>query len=326
MHPALSIIFFSTLSGAGFGLAAVIGVIGRPDGSSLISAYPLFAPLLIAGTLASIGLLCSVAHLRRPDRAWRAFSQWRSSWLSREGILAIVTLALFAPLAFAKTVDSNSTIAFGFAVFAFSALTVFATSMIYAQIRAVPAWHTWLTPLLYLSFAASGGILSATVLTSAFAWIEPLNDHYQRVRQYNEFNGFALAATFSILTAWFVQSIWWARLTKVGTGKSTIQTATRLEKMGSVRLLEPPHTGPNYLTDEMGFVIARRHATKLRSLSLLFGGLLPIAILVLTTMTQLPIPFDFLLVLPALFLHLFGVGLSRWLFFAEAKHTVSLYY
>lgn len=326
MHPALSIIFFSTLSGAGFGLVAVTSLTGQPDGSSVILAYPLFAPLFVGGALASIGLFCSVAHLRRPDRAWRAFSQWRSSWLSREGIFAVAALLLLVPLAFANQIDSTLAIVLGLLASALSVLTVFATSMIYAQIRAVPAWRTALTPVLYLSFAASGGILAAAVLTSLFSLIAATQGLYQSAARGQAFDGFAAVASMAIFMAWIVQSVWWIRLKRTGTGPSTTQSATGLERFGPTRLLEPPHTGSNYLTDEMDFVVGRRHASKLRILSLLCGGLLPLLLLLSTQISDLPISWQFVLASLAFIFHLFGVGLSRWLFFAEARHTVSLYY
>ena len=82
MHPALSVIFFTTASGAGYGLLALLGI---------CAAAGLLPPDLALGlvglglalALISAGLLASTAHLGRPERAWRAFSQWRSSWLSR---------------------------------------------------------------------------------------------------------------------------------------------------------------------------------------------------------------------------------------------------
>ena len=326
MHPALSIILFSTLSGAGFGLGAVIGIAGFPDGSPVIEAFPLFAPVFVSAGLASLGLVCSVFHLRRPSRAWRAFSQWRSSWLSREGILAVAALITLALLAFASPVDSAYAVALGFAALLLCALSVFATSMIYTQIRAVPAWHTSLTPLLYLAFASAGGLLAASALASGFSGIARLRGIYQPAAQLSVFDGLAVAAALAILAAWIIQTLWWRRLGRTGTGNSTPETATRLESLGQVRLLEPPHTGSSYLTDEMGFVIGRRHASKLRSLALLFGGLIPIACLALTQMSVFSAGVDFAMSLLALILHLFGVGLSRWLFFAEARHTVTLYY
>src|SRR5208282_5409620 len=90
MHPALSIVFFTTSSGAGFALVTLLGL-GAPLG--LLPASESFGcvALAVAALFAAGGLASSTFHLGRPERAWRAFSQWRSSWLSREGVLAVLT-------------------------------------------------------------------------------------------------------------------------------------------------------------------------------------------------------------------------------------------
>ena len=90
MHPAPSVIIFTTLSGLGFGLLAFL-CLGYPSIGGLVS----FIFFAIGFGLAIGGLLSSTFHLGHPERAWRSFSQWRSSWLSREGLAAIFT---FAPL------------------------------------------------------------------------------------------------------------------------------------------------------------------------------------------------------------------------------------
>ncbi len=326
MHPALSIILFSTLSGAGFGLGAVLGMTGFPDGSPVLARYPLFAPAMAAILLASSGLVSSVFHLRRPERAWRAFSQWKSSWLSREGILSVAAMASLTGLAMMPRVDSPAVIMLGMAAFLLCGLAVFSTAMIYRQLRSVPAWSSALTPLLYVSFALASGLLAASVLAAGFAVLAEMQQIYRPVAQLNAINGLATAAAAGIVLAWIVQTAWWKRMRRVGMGESTPETATRLEKFGKVRLLESPHTESNYLLDEMGFVVGRRHASRLRLLALLFGGLLPITCLGMVQMSDLPSVIDFTILLLALIIHLVGVCLSRWLFFAEAQHTVTLYY
>src|SRR5919108_965000 len=95
MHPALSIVFFTTASGAGFALLILLGL-GAPLGLLPSSQSFGFAALAIAVLLAIGGLASSVFHLGRPERAWRALSQWRSSWLSREGVFSVFT---FLPVA-----------------------------------------------------------------------------------------------------------------------------------------------------------------------------------------------------------------------------------
>ena len=89
MHPAWSIIFFTSASGLGLGLAGWI-VLGFLDLSQFI--HLLFVSGFTLGLIGA-GLLSSTLHLGHPERAWRALSQWRSSWLSREGVLAILVLA-----------------------------------------------------------------------------------------------------------------------------------------------------------------------------------------------------------------------------------------
>ena len=81
----------------------------------------------------------------------------------------------------------------------------------------------------------------------------------------------------------------------------------------------PPHTSENYLQKEMGFVIARKHAMKLRILSLTLGGIIPITVLLSGTLSSILLGISLLI-------HLIGVFIERFLFFAEAKHVVTLYY
>ena len=91
-----------------------------------------------------------------------------------------------------------------------------------------------------------------------------------------------------------------------------------------VRLFEAPHTGDNYLMREMGYKIARKHAQRLRMIALLFGAAIPVVLAVLAT--QLPDVAAALVALLAVVSAGAGLLVERWLFFAEAVHTVSLYY
>ncbi|MCX7042215.1 MAG: dimethyl sulfoxide reductase anchor subunit, partial [Gammaproteobacteria bacterium] len=88
MHPSFSVIFFTTFSGAGYGLWFWLGLmatLGQP-----IERTPTLISLALGFVLVTAGLLSSTLHLGKPLRAWRAFSQWRSSWLSREGVAAVL--------------------------------------------------------------------------------------------------------------------------------------------------------------------------------------------------------------------------------------------
>src|SRR5690606_27175396 len=97
--------------------------------------------------------------LGNPQRAWRAFSQWRSSWLSREGVLAVAT---FVPLGISAALalfQSRYSPTAGLLGALGAAATVYCTAMIYASLKAVQGWNTPLTPACYLLFSAAGGSL-----------------------------------------------------------------------------------------------------------------------------------------------------------------------
>ena len=119
----------------------------------------LLALALIAG-----GLISSTLHLGNPQRAWRALSQWRSSWLSREGVLAIMTFAPLVSSGIASWWAGRYIWISGLTGTALSLVTVYCTAMIYASLKSVQAWHTPVTVACYLLFSVSGGLLAGSAL------------------------------------------------------------------------------------------------------------------------------------------------------------------
>lgn len=305
MHPAYSIILFTTASGLGYGLAAVLGL-GVLDAAATATRFAhVLALALIAG-----GLLSSTLHLGNPQRAWRALSQWRSSWLSREGVLAIAAFVPLCATAWLAVVESRHVPWIGIAGSLMAAATVYSTSMIYASLRSVHAWHTALTPASYLLFSASGGLLLASMFAAFSGRLSlPL----------------AFIAVIVLACAWFVKHRWRARMTGLRE-ISTPETATGLGHIGRVRLLERPHVTDNYLTREMGFRVARKHAEKLAAIATALGGILPAVLLVAATATGGSVLVGSLLLVMAVASHVAGMLVERWLFFAEARHAVSNYY
>ncbi|WP_340159393.1 DmsC/YnfH family molybdoenzyme membrane anchor subunit [uncultured Hoeflea sp.] len=300
MHPAVSVIFFTVTSGAGFGMIFLLGL-GFPVDAS---ALRVFFVALVGGGLAVAGLLASTFHLGHPERAWRALSQWRSSWLSREGIAAIVTLVVFGIYVLIWMMTGSRQHFLGLLAAIGAATTVFTTSMIYAQLKTVPQWNSRLTPLVYGAFALGSGWLLASALGTHEA---------------PELWGIAL-----VVLAWGAKWFWWARAgrARLADAGSSPETATGLGFIGKVRLLERPHTGENYLTREMVHRIGRKHAARLRMLALLLGGAVPILVLTIVALSGAPSFFNLLAAVSMLI----GLLAERWLFFAEAEHAVSLYY
>ena len=170
MHPAYSVILFTTASGAGYGLLVWLCL------SGLFGLVPTerwlgFAGFGLALALITAGLLSSTAHLGRPERAWRAFSQWRTSWLSREGVMAVATYVPAGVTAigwvFLETIDGLFEVAAVLTVL--GALgTLYTTGMIYASLRTIRQWHQPLTAPIYIALGlASGAVLFNLLLRAA---------------------------------------------------------------------------------------------------------------------------------------------------------------
>ena len=307
MHPAASIIFFTTASGLGYGLAAVLGF-GVLDPASLSAKIAhVLALALIAG-----GLLSSTLHLRNPQRAWRAFSQWRTSWLSREGVLAVATFVPLTINAFATVFLSRHIGVAGLLGALGAVATVYSTSMIYASLRSVQAWNTPLTSVCYLLHAAAGG----TLLASLFA----------ATASGGSLRMLLVLSVLLLVAAWVVKFAWRARLRTLAP-LSTPESATGLGVIGRVRPFEAPHVNDNYLTSEMGFRVARKHADKLFAIAVALGGGVPSLVVVSVLLFgDQGGAWPSLALAAALASHALGMVTERWLFFAEAKHAVMTYY
>lgn len=295
MHPALSIILFTTLSGLGFGMFSWLGLGRVPEDARQ-------ATTMVAFLLCTAGLSASTFHLGHPERAWRAISQWRSSWLSREGVMAIVTLGLAVLWWF---LDYPRWLGALMAVCAL--VSVYTTSMIYAQMRSVQQWNTPLTPAVFLFMSLAGGGLMC-------AFGAALTDGVTRSD--------ATTVAFLFIAAWASKVTWWRRSDR-DIEISDAASATGLAQTGQVRLFESPHSGSNYLLNEMGFRVGRKHGRTLRRIALIAGGALPLLALALSLQFENG---ALLLLFVAILSHLIGVLAERWLFFAQARHAVMSYY
>ena len=311
MHPSYSVIFFTTATGAGYGLLACLGVAA---GFGLIEPgfWFRFTSLGLALMLISAGLLSSAAHLGRPERAWRAFSQWRSSWLSREGVASVATFipaGLFGIGWVLLGKDSGWVEATGLLSAIGAAVTVSTTGMIYASLKPIAQWSSRFTLPAYLIFSAMTGCVTFNALLQAFGQPSSL---------------VLVLALLLTLLGWVWKVVTWRHNDALVIG-TNLNTATGL-KGGVVRSIEWPHTEENYLLKEMGFRIARKHSARLRLIVQFLAFAVPLvllaAVLALSTVPWLSAGLS----LVAAASQFAGMLVERWLFFAEAKHVVTLYY
>jgi len=310
MKPAPSIIAFTISSGLGYGMLFLLAL-GASSGLIPADRWLGLTGLALALAFITGGLISSTFHLGHPERAMLALTQWRSSWLSREALAAALTYLPTLIFGFGWVILQDVT-----GIFMIMALmaalgavaTVYCTGMIYASLPPIPAWHHPLTAPIYLGFALMTGALGVHLLLAVFSmptyWAGSL----------------ALVATAAVFG---LKIFYWWKSSKQKPTVS-IESATGLGQFGRVQALDQPHMETSYLFDEMGFAIGRKHARRVRVLSVLLGLFGPLML------TLLALVFDgwlrpFFACL-ALVFGMTGVLLERWLFFAEAEHTAMLYY
>lgn len=311
MHPAVSIIFFTTASGAGYGLLALMGLFGAFGLLPADRAVGIVGLVLALG-LITAGLLSSTFHLGHPERAWRALSQWKTSWLSREGVMAVLTylpaVLLFIGWVFLENLGHIYAIS-GIVTAVLAGITVYCTAMIYASLKPIRQWHSPLTAPNYMLLALLTGAVALNVIAYLFK---------------AEHGLFVWVMLLASVAAWVAKVLYW-RAVDGQVPATTRETATGLGHLGTVRPLEPPHTSPNYLQKEMVFRVARSHASRLRWLVQVLTFAVPLVVSVLMIGSD-GNAFGLLLSIIALMSASIGVMFERWLFFAEAEHTVGLYY
>jgi len=306
MNPAYSVIFFTVSSGAGYGLLALLGLVGNAHGKASTPAFAI-TTLLVALALITAGLLSSTAHLGRPERAWRAFSQWRTSWLSREGVAAVVTypVALIFGACWSGVIDAPNLIGpLGLVTTAMCAITVYCTGMIYASLKTIPAWSNRFTVPVYLIM----GLATGSVLLNAISFV------FGRF-QTDAGRFMALLSLVLIFLAIVLKWLYWRWLRRKP-GQYTMAQATGLG--AGVRQWEVPHTATNFIMKEMGHQVGRAHARRLQQLAMLLFDVAFFA-----TLFSPPHPWAVFIAAAALLL---GAWLERWLFFAQAEHVVQLFY
>jgi DMSO reductase anchor subunit len=325
MNPAFSVIFLTTLIGAGQGLLLALvtvqsyALVGLVPPAAEDTRFFIWGSAL-ALVLCAVGLAASFFHLGRPERAWRSAAMWRTSWLSREVIVLpafMAALALFGALHLAGPAPVVYTSPKGLAIDlalvagALATLLAFAlfvcTGMIYACLRFLAEWHTPLTPLNFtLMGAASGFTLAAALAAELDATRVPL------------LAGWAIVITLLALAARAAALARNARLKP----RSSLQSATGV-KHPRITQRSMGFMGGSFNTREF---FHRASPALLRAVKpgfIVFAFLLPALLLIIGRGeggAAAP------LLAAAFAVQLPGLIAERWFFFAQARHPQNLYY
>ncbi len=305
MFPALSVICFTLLSGAGYGLLILLCLDNAFDIGLALEGMRRNILAIVSLLLITIGLLCSTLHLANPKNAWRAFFRFRTSWLSREGVFAVLLypFALFwLFMVWSNGVMPASGVEKLLAVVTFflAVATLFSTGMIYACLKTIRQWNNALTPANYLLL---GLMLGASIVLVGIDGGQGSTSAEKLVL------GLTAIAALTKITYFY----WIGK-----PAGPTINSALGFTR-ATVRLLDVGHGSGNFLTDEFGFELARTRLLWLRLVCIVCAFLLPILLLV---------SFDrsIFVNIAAMIFAFFGVFVERWLFFAEARHVVNLYH
>jgi len=303
MKPAFSVIFFTVSSGAGLGLVALLAFADLFQWSGALENKDVVTGGVLALLLVTAGLLSSTLHLANPKNAWRSFSQFRTSWLSREGVFAV----LFYPFALAfigsayfdivgpvRTIAAAGTLVLAWII-------LYCTGMIYASLKPIPQWHTPLVPIGYLVLGHYSGALLLLAILAYAGHAAPSYVHW--------------VLTWLVLAA-VVKAIYYAWIRQRDM-EPTINMATGISR-ARVRLLDAGHSHGTFLTNEFGFTLARQHAILVKGLVFVLGFGAPLILL----HGDPGIGPVFVSIGAAVV----GLVLERWLFFAEARHVVRLYH
>ena len=309
MQPAFSVILFTVLAGAGLGalaLAALLDLAIRAEALALAPAA--LAPALAVGLLLlALGLVASTLHLANPRNAWRSLARWRTSWLSREALCALVLLPLAAAYAAGLYYGIADARVLAFAIAPLAWMLLVCTAMIYASLRPIRQWHTPRVPLGYFVLAHASGALAvlATLGNDAPPWLGVI--------------------AVALLVAGLVTRLEYWRFVRGTAGSVTLERAIGVEhgvgppgpaSVMAARLLDAGHSRGTFLTREFVARVSSARVASARALAVIAGFVVPGAAIALEPE----------LAWLAFATCMIGLTAERWLFFAEARHTVRLYH
>lgn len=307
MKPAFSVLVFTVSSGAGYGLLMWMLILHAAT-QGTVELNQFFATGFIGLCLVTLGLLSSTLHLANPKNAWRAFSRFRTSWLSREGVFAVVfypVILAYALLLYLNEGEvTGAGLLLGCLALVIAVATVVCTGMIYASLKPIRQWHNPLTTPIYMIFSLMSGALLLLLIESRF------HGHLS--------TEIGLIFTVCLVLALLAKLAYFHSIGKPD--GSTINTATGFSQ-AQVRLLDAGHNADTFLTKEFVFDAGAIRLLRLRRLMFLFAFAVPIALLAVAYHIG---PQE--LVYLAMLAMFAGLLLERWLFFAEARHVVRLYH
>jgi DMSO reductase anchor subunit len=322
MHPAFSVIFLTTLIGVGQGLFlalmtaqtySLIKIVPVNDSANFYGIGAFVALMLLV-----LGLIASFFHLGHPERAWRAASQWRTSWMSREVIILPITMFLIFVYTIIHYFDFDFVlfslteklpIQLSFIIGVFSVIAIFllflCTSMIYIAIKFI---QEWATPLTFINYTLLG-LASGFSLAAAFATIQAPN-------LVHLFVGWAIVFTLASLITRIFSLIRNSKLKPISTVKTAIGIRHNIIKQIAQGAMGGSFNTREFFHGKTDFVV---FLVKWVFMVLVF--LIPTILLIINFSSG-----NSSVLIFAVIVQYVGLLAERWFFFAQANHPQNIYY
>lgn len=322
MHPAFSVIFLTTLIGAGQGLFLALFTgqlystveLVEPQTDAFYAVGSAISLALLVG-----GLAASFFHLGRPERAWRAAAMWRTSWLSREVIVLPAMMAivfLYGVFHWAGwtqpfivlgegTLPIDATFVLGMLGVLVTLALFVSTGMIYASVKFLQEWHSPYTIVNFIFLGTASGFMLAAAYSALLG---------------NHLVGFF--GTWAVIATLLGLGTRTASLVRNATLKhrSNLQTAIGIRHRAIVQKSQGFSAG-SFNTREFFHHQSPETLKLVRIAFMVLVFPVPIALVLLAYLlesTTLPVL--------AFAIQYLGLLAERWYFFAEAEHPQNLYY
>ena len=315
MNPPYSVIFLTTLIGMGQGLFLALIIEQLREQVQGISHNPAF--FILGGAIVVLlligGLIASFFHLGHPERAWRAATKWRTSWLSRE----VIALPLFMGIAFIYTVleifpaynvrlgGFKVSLLVGLVGLLSMLLLFICTSMIYACLKFLQQWHTPLTNINFILMGCASGFTLAATLA---------------ITTNSQASNYMAAVALGLTSIALIFRLISLRRNKKLRPKSTIQSALGI-KNSKINQTSSGAMAPSYNRHQFSHGKTVLFIRSIKWIFLAMAFCLPILLLI----TQLNNT-SFTIMLLILLIQYTGLVAERWYFFADANHPQNIYY
>ena len=310
MKPNKTIIYFSVVTGMGYGMIIVLSLLINTKLTSLSLNIKLFFSIISFFFIFS-GLLISIICLGFQKKIWRVISQWKNSWTSREILFAIIAFIPLILFYFSWIIFKNEILTKIFLICSSlcAILTIYSTSKIYSSSKSIPEWNNPFVPILYIL----NGIVSGSLILF-------LIFYYFKIESYFLHNFIIII----LPTTFFLKLLYWISIKK--SKKNNFFSTSEIENKKDTKLFTRSQTGTDKFNTEMLNYIDKNKSFSYRGSCIILTYITPVYCMLQTPSLVVNYEVSVITYAISTFLSISGMFIERWLFFIESKHAENQYY